>query len=110
MLEGYPTFIKYTNQGIDSEIYDKFYKFCEKKAFPITMHIANPDENWDFANANEYAKQQGRVWLHFICKRDLCQAHQGLDACYRKDAREDFIFEYVDCVFSCGITYGMGQS
>lgn len=33
MLEGYPTFIKYTRQGLDSPIYDKFYAFCEKKRF-----------------------------------------------------------------------------
>lgn len=62
MLEGYPTFIKYTGQGLDSKIYGKFYQFCEEKAFPITIHIANPDENWDAGNASEYAVAQGRVY------------------------------------------------
>lgn len=62
MLEGYPTFIKYTRQGLDSPIYDKFYAFCEKKGFPITAHIANPDENWDIKKASKYAIEQGRVY------------------------------------------------
>ena len=62
MLEGYPTFIKYTGQGVDSPIYDQVYEFCEKHQFPITMHIANPDENWDIAHASKKAIEQGRVY------------------------------------------------
>ena len=62
MLEGYPTFIKYTGQGIDSEIYDEFYKFCEERRFPIVMHVANPDENWNILEADKYAIELGRVY------------------------------------------------
>ena len=62
MLEGYPTFIKYAGIGINSPIFDKFYDFCEKNNFPITMHIANPDENWDIKTASEEAIQEGRVY------------------------------------------------
>ena len=62
MIEGYPTFIKFTRHGIDSEIYDKFYAFCEEKGFPITIHIANPDENWNLNKARKYAIEQGRVY------------------------------------------------
>ena len=72
MLEGYPTFIKYTGQGIDSPIYDKFYDFCEKNNFPITMHIANPDENWDISKASKEAIDQGRVYSHdFPTKEEI---------------------------------------
>lgn len=62
MLEGYPSFIKYTGQNIDSPVYDKFYAFCEEKGFPITIHIANPDENWDINKASKDAIAQGRVY------------------------------------------------
>lgn len=62
MLEGYPSFIKYTGQNVDSVIYDEFYTFCEEKGFPITIHIANPDENWNMKEASKYAIEQGRVY------------------------------------------------
>jgi predicted TIM-barrel fold metal-dependent hydrolase len=62
MLEGYPTFIKYAGISLDSSIYDKFYKFCETNNFPIIMHIANPDENWDIKTASKEAIAQGRVY------------------------------------------------
>lgn len=62
MLEGYPTFIKYTKQGLDSPIYDDFYKFCEENRFPILLHLANPDESWDTSKASKFAIEQGRVY------------------------------------------------
>lgn len=62
MIEGYPTFIKYTGLGIDSPVFDKFYDFCEKNSFPIIMHIANPNENWDINKASKEAIKQGRVY------------------------------------------------
>ena len=62
MLEGYPQLIKARGIGIDDESYDLFYDFCQSNGVPITMHIANPDENWDIAKASKYAIEQGRVY------------------------------------------------
>ena len=62
MLEGYPTFIKYSGVNIDSLLYDKFYSFCEEKKVPILLHFANPDENWDINEASKEAIDQGRVY------------------------------------------------
>ena len=62
MLEGDPNFRKTMGVKLDSEIYDKFYSFCEENTFPITMHVANPDNNWDYDSASIYAIQQGRVY------------------------------------------------
>ena len=75
MLEGYPSFIKYTGQNIDSPVYDKFYAFCEEKGFPITIHIANPDENWDINKASKEAIAQGRVYDEsFPTKKEITDA------------------------------------
>lgn len=62
MIEGYPTFIKYKKLGLDSIVYDKFFSFCETNNFPITIHIANPDENWDYEKASKEAIELGRVY------------------------------------------------
>ena len=103
MLEGYPTFIKYTKQGLNSPIYDKFYDFCEKNHFPITMHIANPDENWNIKTASKEAIAQGRVYdasypskeeitlqmfdvLNKFPDLHLTLAHFGFFSCHYDDA------------------------
>lgn len=79
MLEGYPTFIKYTGISLDSPIYDKFYDFCEKNNFPIVMHIANPDENWDLSTASKEALQQGRVYDNsFPSKQEITKQMFGV--------------------------------
>ena len=62
MLEGYPTFYKFTGIGVDHEVYDKFYAYCEENGVHITMHIANPDKNWDYENASERLIAEGRVY------------------------------------------------
>lgn len=105
MLEGYPTFIKYTKQGLNSPIYDKFYDFCEKNHFPITMHIANPDENWDINTASKEAIAQGRIYddsypsketitsqmfdvLNKFPNLHLTLAHFGFFSCHYDDANK----------------------
>lgn len=62
MLEGYPSLVKARNLPVDSEIFDKFYAFMEEKGFPILMHIANPEENWDREKASPQAIADGRVY------------------------------------------------
>lgn len=62
MLEGDPTFRKCSGIPLDSPVYDKFYSFCEENNFPIIIHIANPDENWDITKASKEAIALGRVY------------------------------------------------
>jgi len=79
MLEGYPDFRKKTGVTLDSVIYDKFYSFCEANNFPITMHVANPDENWDYAIASKFAIEQGRVYDNtYPTKEQLTQEVFGI--------------------------------
>lgn len=62
MLDGYPSFVKNWNLPVDSPVYDRFYAFMEAYGYPILMHIANPKENWNIAEAKPYAIQAGRVY------------------------------------------------
>ena len=62
MLEGYPSLLKLRKVPLDSKIYDKYYSFIEESGMPITMHIANPAENWDITKASKHAIESGRVY------------------------------------------------
>lgn len=62
MLEGDPNFRRTAGVKLDDEIYDKFYSYCEENSVPITMHVANPVENWDRKKVTKYAIEQGRVY------------------------------------------------
>ena len=70
MLEGYPSLIKAWNLAIDSPVYDKFYSFMEENGYPIIMHIANPEENWDITRVSEYAIKVGRFYDESYPKKD----------------------------------------
>ncbi len=60
MLEGYPQFRKANRTALDDKVYDKFYAYLEENQIPITMHVANPDENWDITKVSEYDLKVGR--------------------------------------------------
>ncbi len=62
MLEGYPSLLKARKIPLDDEIFDDFYAFMEKNGHPITIHFANPAENWDKTKASVHAIQAGRVY------------------------------------------------
>ena len=62
MLEGYPSLLKARGFGLDDEIFDDFYAFMEKNGYPITIHFANPAENWDREKASIHAIRAGRVY------------------------------------------------
>ena len=62
MLEGYPSLVKAWNLPIDSPVYDKFYAFMADNGYPLLMHIANPQENWDIRTASADAIQAGRCY------------------------------------------------
>ena len=62
MLEGYPSMRKAMKRTLCDKVYDRYYSFLEENAIPVTMHVANPEENWDISKANEYAIKMGRVY------------------------------------------------
>ena len=62
MLEGYPSLLKARKIPLDDEIFDEFYAFMEKNGYPITIHFANPAENWDKEKASVHAIRAGRVY------------------------------------------------
>ena len=70
MLEGYPSLIKAWDLTVDSPVYDKFYSFMEENGYPIIMHLANPEENWDISRASEEAIRAGRVYDESYPKKD----------------------------------------
>lgn len=62
MLEGYPSLLKARKIPLDDEILDDFYAFMEKNGLPITIHFANPADNWDREKASIHAIRAGRVY------------------------------------------------
>lgn len=62
MLEGYPSNRKVMKRTLCDGVYDNYYSFLEENQIPVTMHVANPEENWDRATAGEYAIKMGRVY------------------------------------------------
>lgn len=64
MLEGYPAMRKVMKRQLCDKVYDRYYSFLEENSIPVTMHVANPEENWDISKAGEYAIKMGRVYDH----------------------------------------------
>jgi hypothetical protein len=74
MLEGYPSIVKAWNLHVDSPVYDKFYSYMEECGYPIVMHIANPEENWDIDKVPEYARSVGRFYDETYPTKDALTA------------------------------------
>lgn len=62
MLEGYPSLRKVMKRTLCDKVYDRYYSFLEENNIPVTMHVANPEENWDISKADAYAIKKGRVY------------------------------------------------
>lgn len=62
MLEGYPSLRKVMKRTLCDKVYDRYYSFLEENNIPVTMHVANPEENWDISKADAYAIKMGRVY------------------------------------------------
>ena len=62
MLEGYPSLLKERQIPLDDEIFDYFYAFMQENGYPITIHIANPQESWDISKASPQLIAAGRVY------------------------------------------------
>ena len=85
MLEGYPSMRKAMKMPLCDEAYDKYYSFLEENNVPVTMHIANPEENWDSMKVSEYARKVGRYCdSTYPTKAEL---HAEVDAIMKKHPR-----------------------
>ena len=62
MLEGKPNTRKSLGIPLHSDIFDSYYSFMERKAYPILMHVADPEEFWDPAKVSKWAKEHGWFW------------------------------------------------
>jgi predicted TIM-barrel fold metal-dependent hydrolase len=59
MIEGKPTARRLLGKAVDDPAYDPYYEFCEKKGFPILMHIADPGTFWDKDKVPPWALKNG---------------------------------------------------
>lgn len=92
MLEGYPSMRKAMKIRLCDEVYDLYYSFLEENNIPITMHIANPAENWDPMSVSEYARSVGRYCDHtYPTKAEL---HAEVDEIMRKHPRLKLILAH----------------
>ena len=123
MLEGYPSLLKARKIPLDDEIYDGFYSFMEENGYPITIHIANPQESWDIRKATPQLIAAGRIYddtypkkeditAQLFCVMDkyprlrMAVAHFGFFIGEKENA-EHFLKDYPNTFFD--ITPGGGQ-
>lgn len=64
MLEGYPSCRKVMKRELCHSVYDEYYAYLEENRVPITIHIGNPEANWDISRADAHAIKMGRVYDH----------------------------------------------
>ena len=62
MLEGKPGERKLFARRIDDPIFDLMYKFIEDNGYVLTMHVGDPEDNWDITKVSEYARKKG--WFY----------------------------------------------
>jgi predicted TIM-barrel fold metal-dependent hydrolase len=62
MLEGKPNARKTMGIPLNSDIFDSYYSYMEKNAYPILMHVADPETFWDPDKAPAWAKKHGWFW------------------------------------------------
>lgn len=62
MLEGKPNARKALGIPLYSDIFDSYYSYMEEKAYPILMHVADPEEFWDPDKVTGFAKTHGWFW------------------------------------------------
>jgi len=62
MLEGKPNARKALGIPLYSDIFDSYYSCMEENAYPILMHVADPEEFWDAGKTPAIAKKHGWFW------------------------------------------------
>ncbi|MFA6292213.1 MAG: amidohydrolase family protein [Victivallales bacterium] len=62
MLEGKPNARRELGVPLCSDIFDSYYSYMEKNAYPILMHVADPETFWDPDKAPGFAKTHDWFW------------------------------------------------
>ena len=62
LIEGKPTTRRRIGLPLDDEHYEPVYAACERLGLPILMHVADPEELWDWDALPEWARQ--REWFY----------------------------------------------
>jgi predicted TIM-barrel fold metal-dependent hydrolase len=62
LIEGKPTARRQNGLPLDDEHYQPLYATCERLGLPILMHVADPEELWDWEALPEWARQ--RQWFY----------------------------------------------
>lgn len=60
-LLGKPGIRKWVGVALDDPIFDPFYSLLEEEGKPFVMHVGDPENFWDVANAPQWLKETG--WL-----------------------------------------------
>jgi hypothetical protein len=62
LIEGKPTARRQNALPLDDQHYEPLYTTCERLGLPILMHVADPEEMWDWEALPEWARQ--RQWFY----------------------------------------------
>ncbi|MFH1086879.1 MAG: amidohydrolase family protein [Chloroflexota bacterium] len=62
LIEGKPTARRELGLPLDGAHYEPIYAACEAHGLPILMHVADPEELWDWDALPEWARQ--RKWFY----------------------------------------------
>lgn len=62
LIEGKPTARRQIGLPLDDEHYEPVYAGCERLGLPILMHVADPEELWDWEALPEWARR--REWFY----------------------------------------------
>jgi predicted TIM-barrel fold metal-dependent hydrolase len=73
LIEGKPQVRKLLPHRLDGALYEKMWAVLEQEAFPVVLHVNDPDEFWDAACCPDWARQNGWDYSDgsFPSKEDL---------------------------------------
>ena len=110
LLLGKPELRKRLGVPLDDPLFDPFYRFCEDKAFPVTLHLGDPAAYWlpwDNGHAPNYdasfptldglrAETEGILLKHPRLDLVLCHFYFIADD---PDAADEFLMRYPNAKF-----------
>jgi hypothetical protein len=62
LIESKPSSRKQIPEGLNAPSYEPMFAYLEEEQIPVTWHVADPEENWDPALCDDYAKAHG--WFY----------------------------------------------
>ena len=62
LIEMKPNVRKIVGKGVNHESFDAFFSLLEERGIPVTMHVADPDTDWDITKVTPSAIKNG--WFY----------------------------------------------